>query len=1627
MKTLKLIITNLILVIALVILTGGSVKAAYKLDVDFNIKDETSTIRTLTFVLKLDEEDGKGLKKVGLEELYDAGIDFIKIRNPEYSSNPYESFYITLKLWENTANGEISWINAEQDEWIKNFNYNDGTKEFTITSAFPFEKKEIKIDFSVSSEDERLKASVIKNHSFENALELLQQAFDEVSLEAVSDKQYNLVYKQKLSALKEWNNNKDFDIIFYDKNNKQITENVVNSSYKIDEYTQKFSEPLYLYDVVRVRFVCTETKLDYLVNLDVPGYVNTNNIGARFGNNPPGQVELYDKITGEVLNVEKIKGLYGFDSTTIASENVNLIYTDTGKLLDKGSLYKNPVNFSNFVNLPDIKSISSDNITLNKVALLLSYCEDIVDNGEEDIKLSLEIIRPNGQSIKIPIDEPAESYFESITGWYMAFDCIPYLEAILQSNALAVGDGGDLKIQTNDSMQFVVDFYVKEGGVYYLTYDDGSGWKRDVYNFTQETYAYNHILPLDKDPSMMSYIYEETIAPAGRFTGAEKNGHRLGEFVNYSDGEITFSDDLMQANCVPLIAGRPYRMHIANINDVDEVTVHFKKVNMTGNGAGNELVEVVDLLNNAGSNLWILQNTRDGYEEVKTAYVNVGDTLFDSLGGMIARFIRTLANGLNWLVQLSLKAASDGSNTITTVDIDSIIFNHYPDTAINFFSKASGGDSPSKLITLLKNGVSDWYNIFQNIAVMGYLAILLYLGIRILLNVGSKKQAQFKQLLTNWIVGLIILFLFPYVIRYAIDINNTFVAMIEESKMNALNITTVKNQIDVSNFPNPRSNKPEDYQAIAAQMEKSPYNKNDNSYMAVMARNAEQSEHVVDAVVYLIMVWQFITIVLLYYKRVFTIAFLIVIFPFVALSYAIDKIADGKAGAFSTWTNEIILNIFTQTIHAIIYVFVIGATYSGGAYSNDWLLSIIGITFLFKGEQILKSIMGQKGDTVKNLAETAKRTVATITAAKVVTKNLADNVVGAKSHLGRSINQYKQWKHGERVVRNMDFLAPTKPPKAPAALPTGVSNTSQNRELANAVDTLNNWHDVGSENEIGKAFDKVLTNYDSKDPEIQKIMGGLQFSTSELKALVDVQRSAVEDAINGDGSTPEKYSALKGKIDKDIEIRLQAIFPGKDALTKTKRETMKRLIYRRMGYGNKDEMHKQRTTNIPEIKKEIRDVRARRESFRSSTSAVNAFVVSHAPIPLSARATATRDSILSTYFKTNYTAATAEQRKYAEKLAMLKDHSESSHETDPAKINKYTPTQMLEATQYIKQHQRDTKENNRAITRTLGVNIDEAESIILEEIGTQFTADIPGESKRNFRTKIQKRGAGANIPPPLTGTNDEKQAAVDMATDTYITAMESLFEKEAESAVRYCSNETIDKKVSMTDELRLERQTVYTDDTYAICVAREREKENLEETAIIRDIAKEQLEDIPKIIINEPTYNGLTKEEYEEYANVAKKKFWEETLRTAATTSGALTGGFIGATLNIGLSDDKSAAEEALQGAVGGALAGDSLAERSLGRVGQDKEVTVINPYTGVKEKIKLPKEGILKHGAGAFEDVNSISPDEVLRADDPRLAHFQYHLDAQFLENKSKYETKKQQDMKKALYTQALGTKKSP
>lgn len=306
--------------------------------------------------------------------------------------------------------------------------------------------------------------------------------------------------------------------------------------------------------------------------------------------------------------------------------------------------------------------------------------------------------------------------------------------------------------------------------------------------------------------------------------------------------------------------------------------------------------------------------------------------LVDGVAGILASPFRLLGVAIGSISQIvagriaSVGAESGEGDIILT--LEDIFFHNVngkiPIIDINFFKDRDGKDN---IIMKLKNNIAGWYYAIRNLAIIISLLVLIYIGIRMAISTVAEDKAKYKNMLTDWIVGFITIFLLHYIIIATIYVNEALVGALKPSG-------------DEGIFG---ANYFRDIVTIAT-MATTPFI---TGFAAT--------------IVYFFMTGLIFMYLFTYIKRMLTVAFLIIIAPIITVTYSIDKIGDGKSQALNTWLKEFMYNVLIQPFHCIIYLvfssilvdLLLDPSNFGGA-----VLAIIIMLFMRQAEGIIRSIFG---------------------------------------------------------------------------------------------------------------------------------------------------------------------------------------------------------------------------------------------------------------------------------------------------------------------------------------------------------------------------------------------------------------------------------------------------------------------------------------------------------------------------------------------------------------------------------------------------------------------------------------------------------------------------------------------
>ncbi len=268
--------------------------------------------------------------------------------------------------------------------------------------------------------------------------------------------------------------------------------------------------------------------------------------------------------------------------------------------------------------------------------------------------------------------------------------------------------------------------------------------------------------------------------------------------------------------------------------------------------------------------------------------------------------------------------------------IQKLVFDKMNFFDVNFFRT---DNTDTELQINIKNHVAKIYYSIRNIAIVANLIVLIYVGIRMAISSVAEEKARYKQMLMGWIQSFIMMLLLPYIMIIILAISQALTALCEQ-----IMIVLCGNEI---------------------------LNVEENLFNSATTSTEKGFSILIPTILYWMLTFYQLKFFWIYGKRLFSIAFLVVISPFVLVQYSFDKAGDGKASSFNIWIKEYTINLMIQPLHAILYA--IFMTIASNIMLEAPLLAIIFLSSLTRGERVLRNILRvQNTETIQSMGDQVK-------------------------------------------------------------------------------------------------------------------------------------------------------------------------------------------------------------------------------------------------------------------------------------------------------------------------------------------------------------------------------------------------------------------------------------------------------------------------------------------------------------------------------------------------------------------------------------------------------------------------------------------------------------------------------
>ena len=239
------------------------------------------------------------------------------------------------------------------------------------------------------------------------------------------------------------------------------------------------------------------------------------------------------------------------------------------------------------------------------------------------------------------------------------------------------------------------------------------------------------------------------------------------------------------------------------------------------------------------------------------------------------------------------------------------------------------GEGQAEGLGVVRQTIATWYNALRLIATVGFLSVLIYIGIKIMLSANSKDKAKYKEWIIDWIIGLAILYSMHYLMAFII----TAINQLNDKLITVMPILRVAAGNGYESF---------------------------STNLIGLVRFCTQYDTVAVKIgyeiMYIMLVIYTFKFTFIYLKRVLYMAFLTLIAPIVAFTYPIDKSLDGKAEGFTMWLKEYFFNALLQPMHYLLYYIMVSSSMEIAV--DNPLYAIAVLAFMLEAERLVRKIFG---------------------------------------------------------------------------------------------------------------------------------------------------------------------------------------------------------------------------------------------------------------------------------------------------------------------------------------------------------------------------------------------------------------------------------------------------------------------------------------------------------------------------------------------------------------------------------------------------------------------------------------------------------------------------------------------
>ncbi|MDO5556969.1 MAG: hypothetical protein Q4G05_01810 [Clostridia bacterium] len=237
----------------------------------------------------------------------------------------------------------------------------------------------------------------------------------------------------------------------------------------------------------------------------------------------------------------------------------------------------------------------------------------------------------------------------------------------------------------------------------------------------------------------------------------------------------------------------------------------------------------------------------------------------------------------------------------------------------NFFSPISEDSTAGQLRQYIAKG----YNTFRYVAIAVLLIMLVYIGIRILIDSTGGEKAKYKERLKQWFLAMCLVFSLHYIMVFSVYLCQQLT------------------ELFVS-----------DGQTMSVELGGETYKTSIMGAARLLAQKGDDQSRLGYSVVFVAIAWYTLKFLFKYLKRIVVLAFLTVIAPLVAITYPMES----KTKSLNRWFKEYFKNIIIQPVDMMAYYILVVLAFD--LVKVNFVYPIVALAFISHAEDIIRKIFG---------------------------------------------------------------------------------------------------------------------------------------------------------------------------------------------------------------------------------------------------------------------------------------------------------------------------------------------------------------------------------------------------------------------------------------------------------------------------------------------------------------------------------------------------------------------------------------------------------------------------------------------------------------------------------------------